>query len=134
MTTQVAIGIGVAIGIVTSLAVSSSSNSMFASINQFQLYMLIPLSKAYLHKNLIQYIEGFEFTGLVIDLIDFEKIELLKYPALYYNVENDDEYLSNIGVEYMSSFRNMMFILLMLTLLILIHATIVLPFYVYSIR
>ena len=107
---------------------------MFASINQFQLYMLIPLSKAYLHKNLIQYIEGFEFTGLVIDLIDFEKIELLKYPALYYNVENDDEYLSNIGVEYMSSFRNMMFILLMLTLLILIHATIVLPFYVYSIR
>ena len=126
-TTQAAVGASVGVGVVAAIASSSSSNSMFVSINQFQLYMLIPLTGAFIHKNILDYIKGFEFAVFTLNFIDFKQVIILKYPAQYYEFETDDEYLSSVGIEYQSTIRNMMSMILIFVILLLIHLLIVVP-------
>ena len=116
------------------IASSSSSNGMFVSINQFQLYMLIPLTGAYIHKNILDYIQGFEFAVLNLKFINFKQVLMFKYPAEYYDFETDDEYLSSIGIEYQSTIRNMMSMMLIFSILLFIHLVIVFPVYSCSLQ
>ena len=119
-----------AVGILTALLSTSSLNDVFVSINQFQLYILIPLTGAYIHKNLLNYISGFKFATFNFDnIIDFKKVVLFKYVAIHYDDTNSDSYLNSIDIKYRSAFRNSLSLLFIFSIIIIIHIIIVIPLY-----
>lgn len=126
---QAAVGASVGIGTIAAILSSSSSNSAFASINQFQLYMLVPLLGTGLHKNVIDYITGFKFTAFSFDIIDFQTVPGLQMVMTYFEFQNSDQYLSKIGISSLSTTLNLFSTLLIFTLLFLCHILLVLPVY-----
>ena len=118
------------VGILTVLLSTSSLNDVFVSINQFQLYILIPLTGAYIHKNLLDYISSFMFATFNFDnILDFKKVVLFKYVAIHYDDRNSDSYLNSIGIKYRSAFRNSLSLLFIFSIIFIIHIIIVIPLY-----
>lgn len=124
---KVAIGTSVGVSSIVAVVSSSSSNSVFSSLNQFQLYMLIPLVGTFVHQDVLDYIAGFEFSSFSIDLLDYKKIMLLNRFVDMFNFEIHNYYLYNIGIASTSTIRNILSVVIVCLLFAIVHLAIIIP-------
>jgi hypothetical protein len=130
--TQVAIGTGVLAGVTSALIGASSSQGAWSSINQFQLYLYIPLIGAFIHEDLLMFLEGFSFA-----LFNFAFVPLTKIPGLssilnLLSSELNEGYVNNIGIEYESTTKNIASLLAISAFLLSLHLSLVLPLFIKS--
>jgi len=131
-TSQATIGASVAVGGIASILSSSSSNGAFSSVNQFQLYLLLPLVGAYIHQDVLDFLQGFEFVSFNIPFIKVDKLEVIKYPAKYFDFGSSTKYLTSIGIKYSSTIRNLLSFLTTMGIFAIIHVALILPIYAFS--
>lgn len=127
--TKAAIGLSFIIGMISAIATSSSSSAAFASINQIQLYMLMPLVGTGLHKNVVDYIVGFKLSVFSFGTVNLESIFGTQEMVSYFNCQNSDQYLSDIGVGSLCTIKNIVSDLIVLILLGVCHIFIIIPGY-----
>jgi hypothetical protein len=130
--TQIAIGTGVLAGATSALIGASSSQGAWSSVNQFQLYLYIPLIGAFIHEDLLVFLEGFSFA-----LFNFAFIPLIKIPGLSSIInllpsDLHEGYVENIGMKYKSTVKNIASLLLISVFLLALHLLLVVPLYIKS--
>lgn len=129
LTTQTVVLTSVGVGSVMTLLSSSSSNSAFASLNQFQLYLLMPMVGTTVHQNLMDYLQGFDFTLFSFKFIDLSKISLFEKIPEFFDFQNDNVYLSSIGMESHSAIINVLGTVSLVVCIFCIHLMVFLPIY-----
>ncbi|CAI2379370.1 unnamed protein product [Moneuplotes crassus] len=126
---QSVVAICVGISLLAAIATMSSPVGMFSLINQFQLYILLPLLPPYFPSKVTQFILGVDFTFISFDFIPIEDIPLVKKIQDLVDYPQGDYYLGEVGLTSSSSIVNylpMMVFLLMIGafhLLILVFQT-----------
>ena len=114
-------------GSLSAVLSTSSSQGAWSSINQFQLYLLVPLIGAHIHQNVLTFLEGFEFAAFSLSFIKFDWIPGFgTFISIFPDTEND-EYFESIGAQYTSTFRNMMGTLFIILCIAILHILVVLP-------
>jgi hypothetical protein len=124
---QAAIGGGVAAGTVSSIFSSSSSQGAWSSINQFQLYLLLPLVGAHIHADVLAFLEGFNFSMISFSFIDLASMPGISSVLALLPESSNSAYMQSIGLEYESTLRNIAGMLLLLVGLVILHAGVVTP-------
>ena len=120
-TTNSLIGGTAALVILSSTINSSSFASLWAIINQLQMFLLILLTRAYLPLDIINFIIGSKITMSLYDCISFKKTSY-SYPINdLFDFDQEDELLSKIGLNSGSTFVNNYSLLNSLMLMILFH-------------
>lgn len=76
-TTQAAVAGGTVVGSISAILSGSSSQGAWSSINQIQLYLLVPLVGTFVHKDVIDYLEGLTFS-----MFSLEYFELQEAPGI----------------------------------------------------
>ncbi|CAI2379904.1 unnamed protein product [Moneuplotes crassus] len=123
------IGISIILGVLLSIASISSPVGMFSLINQFQMYILLPLIPPYFPSKVFQFILGADFSLISLDFIPIEDIPLVKEIQDLVDYPQEDFYLGEVGLTSSSSIVNylpmMMFLLVIggFHLLILVFQT-----------
>lgn len=120
------------LGIITTIASNSSPQGAWSTVNQFQMYMLIPLVGAYIHPIVIEFLKGFEFSTLSLDFIKFEKLFGFKDLTESFQIIEPDDYLNSVGLQYKAGFMNIFSMLSTIALIIILHLCIILPLAYYS--
>ena len=95
--TQIAIGASVAMGS------TNSAQSIWASINQFQLYLLVPMLGIYIDLNVLSFLKGFSFAIFSYSFTKIEKIKFVSEALSIFPEELNTEYLSDIGITHIPS-------------------------------
>jgi hypothetical protein len=120
-------------GVGAALATSGSSfQSMFASVNQFQMFMILPLIGAEIPEDILFFLQGFSFASMNFDFIP----KLILPNGLSYsediNWEDiEDDYLSTIGTFSVWTFINYSMNIVLFMILGLIHLTLI-PLYLWA--
>jgi hypothetical protein len=124
---QAAIGGGVAAGTVSSILSSSSSQGAWSSINQFQLYLLLPLVGAHIHADVLAFLEGFNFSMISFSFIDLASMPGVSSVLALLPEASNSAYMQSIGLEYESTLRNIAGMLFFVVGLAILHAGVVAP-------
>ena len=95
---QVALVIGVLFVIGASLLFMSSPNTLFSIINQFQLFILLPLIPNYFPAKLTDLILGMDFALLSFDFIPTDWIPFIKQVKKWIAYPQTDSYFNEIGL------------------------------------
>ena len=126
---QAAVGAGVAVGSTTSILSATSTQGAWASINQFQLYLLIPMLGIYIHSDVLDFLKGFSFAFFSLPQLRIEELKFVKYFLYLFSDLQNSDYLSSIGLPYVSSYRNLSRFFLIILIILSIHAFILVPLY-----
>jgi hypothetical protein len=120
------------VGIVTSLGVSaismSSPQTIFSIINQFQMFILLPMIGAYMPPRVIQVLLGMNFSMFSFSFIPLEKIPLISDLINFIDYDQNDEYFDSIGLTSGSAFLNSIALMLVFGLFALFYLSL-LPCY-----
>ncbi|CAI2373311.1 unnamed protein product [Moneuplotes crassus] len=117
-------GVGVVISMTLSMATMSSPVGMFALINQFQLYILLPMLPPYFPAKVGQFILGVDFSFISFDFIPVDDIPLVKEIKEAIDYPQKDNYLNDIGLTSSSSIINYLGIMVFILFVFLVHALI----------
>ena len=125
-TTIAILSIGITVSVSASLLTSSSPQSIWLMVNQYQLYILLPLTGVYMPKDVINYLIGMEFTSFNLNFLNAK--ETFKFDELLHDIdsEENDWYRTEIGIESQSAIVNQISLLFGLLLLALIHLVVIL--------
>jgi hypothetical protein len=129
---QATVGSGVAAGSASAILSSSSSQGAWSSVNQFQLYLLIPLVGAYIHKDVLAFLEGFNFSMISFSFLSLDSIPIIKNILSLFPGAPNSPYMQSIGLEYESTIRNIMGTMLLILILLLLHILIAIPLQIYA--
>jgi hypothetical protein len=110
-----------AVSVVSSVAGMSSSQGLWSMINQFQMYLLVPIIGADIADDVLEFLEGMEFALFSFSFIPFEKILFLEAPIENFEFPQDNNYLDSIGLESVSTIANQFQLFVMLGLLVIFH-------------
>ena len=119
--TQSAIAIGVILSLVVSITGMSSAQSIWTMINQYQLFLTLPLVGWYMTPELIKFIESFEFALGSFSFIPFEDILIFETLYNWMNLPQSNSNFESVGLESGSTLINQLGMLLLLVLLVLLH-------------
>ena len=120
-TTNSLIGGTAALVLLSSTINSSSFASLWAIMNQLQMFLLILLTRAYLPLDIINFIIGSKITMSLYDCISFKKTSY-SHPIIdLFDFDQEDEVLSKIGLNSGSTFVNNYSLLNSLILMVLFH-------------
>ena len=125
--TQVVVGANVILGSTTSILCGTSTQGAWASINQFQLYLLVPLLNIYIHPDILDFLSGFTFSFFSFSFFRVEEFEFIKFILSVFSDKKSNNYLESIGIRYVNSFRNHAKIIFTLTIFIILHLMIFFP-------
>ncbi|CAI2380013.1 unnamed protein product [Moneuplotes crassus] len=120
---QSVIGVGIAVAIASAAASMSSPVGMFSLINQFQMYLLLPLVPPYFPAKVAQFILGVDFSFVSLDFIPVEKIPLVKEIKEAVDYPQEDSYLDDIGLTSSSSIVNYLPMVCFILVMSLFHLT-----------
>ena len=99
-------GLGVVLGIGMMLSNTASSSAIWMLINVYQMMLLLPLTGAYIHPYVIQYIKGVDFSILNFSISDYtgslQKINFMTY----FDCTQQNDYLNDIGLQSWSTIIN----------------------------
>jgi hypothetical protein len=123
-----------ALGFLAALISASSAQGLWQSINQIQLYLLVPLIGAYIHPDVVYFLEGFSYTLMSFTFYDYNKISYVDKALSYFPDTPNNEYFQNIGLEYQNTYRNSIGLFWVLALVLLAHLILILPLYIESRR
>ena len=73
---QVTVGVSTFIGGTLSLLNLSSTQVVWSSINQIQLYLLIPLLNIYIEAQVLVFLEGFDFSLFSLSFLNINKLNI----------------------------------------------------------
>ena len=99
----------------------ASSQGLFSMIHLFQMYLLLPLLGAFIHANVMQFIVGMDFAMFSFSFLSMDSLLPVKSTKTYLQIEQDEDYLSMIGIESKSALVNNMQLFVMLSILAVIH-------------
>ena len=131
-TAQAAVGAGVAVGSTTSILSATSTQGAWASINQFQLYLLVPMLGIYIHQDVLDFLKGFGFVSFSFSFLRFEEFQYIKPILSMFSDRDNSSYLSSIGLPHVNSYRNLTKFFIVIMTLLYTHMWIILPWYLYS--
>ena len=120
-TTNSLIGGTAALVILSSTIHSASFASLWAIINQLQMFLLILLTRAYLPLDIVNFIVGSKIAMSPYDYIPFKKSSYSYSVNDLFDFDQNDEILSKIGLDSGSSFVNNYSFLSSLLSMILFH-------------
>jgi hypothetical protein len=126
--TQGIIAVGVFVSLGAALASMSSPQSAFSMINQFQLYILLPMIGVYMPSKVVTYITGMSFTMFSFSFIPFEKIPLSSSIFDFFDYTQNEDYYDSIGLQSKSCLLNHLPLLAMMTVVGIMHLS-YLPWY-----
>ena len=123
--TAVIMGAAVAASMGAALLSMSSPQGAFSMINQFQLFILLPLIGAYLPFTVITSITGMSIAMFSFSFIPFDKIPLINTLFNVFDYDQSDDYFDDIGLTSGSAFLNHIGLLLIIGVFILFHLLII---------
>lgn len=82
----------------------SSPIGIWAMINQFQLYLLLLLTGAYIPVTIRGYLAGVEFVSFSFNFIPFKNIGLVSHFYNWLTFSHNNDNLSDIGLKSGSAF------------------------------
>jgi hypothetical protein len=118
---QAVVAVGVAISIGASVLSMSSPQGAFSMLNQFQMFILLPMIGAYIPESIIKIITGMSFAMFSFSFIPVEKIPLIADIFNFIDYDQSDDYFDRIGLTSGSAFLNHISLFLILGVLILYH-------------
>ena len=98
-----------------------SSPGLFSLINQFQMYMLLLTLNAFIHQDVVDYLNGMKIVTFSFDFIDLSNVPILNKISDYLDINQNPEYLSSIGLEYQSAILNNLKLFFVILLIIAWH-------------
>jgi len=96
--TQAVVAIGISLVIGASLLSMSSPNSLFSLINQFQLFILLPMIPNYFPVRLSDFILGMDFALLSFDFIPTDWVPFIREIKKWIKYPQVDGYYNEIGL------------------------------------
>lgn len=90
----------------SSAATMSSPTGVYSIINQFQLYILLPMLPPYFPEKVGDFILGVDFSLLSLNFLPFKSIPFLEGGEDLIDYPQSEDYLEAIGLESMSSIMN----------------------------
>jgi hypothetical protein len=122
MATTIALGVGVLANIGVSLISSSSMNSVWSMINQFQLLLLLPLTQVYMSNAVVDYLVGMDFTMFSFRFLPISGIvNTTENELINFHIMQEKEYFSDIGLISQSTIINNISLTFMFLIIIVIH-------------
>jgi hypothetical protein len=119
---------GVAISLCTAMLSMSSPQSIFSMINQFQMFILLPMIGAYIPPRVIQIFLGMNFSMFSFSFIPLENTPLIGDLFNFIDYDQNDDYFDTIGLTSGSAFLNSLTLMLVFGLFALYHLSL-LPCY-----
>jgi hypothetical protein len=99
----------------------SSPVVLWAILGQFQLLLLLPLTTAYLHPDIVDYLKAFDYALLSMSFIPSE--DILGEGTLTLDYDQEDAYLNEIGFDSGSAFVNASPLIIFVLMIISVHIT-----------
>ena len=122
--TKALLAAGVSLSVVVSAASMSSPQGALSMLNQFQLFILLPMIGAYIPPNVIEVILSMDLAMFSFSMIPFEKIPLTSSLFKYIDYDQSDAYVDRVGLTSGSAILNHLGILLVVLVLVLFHLSI----------
>ena len=99
-------GLGVILGSGMILSNTASSSAIWMLINVYQMMLLLPLTGAYIHSYVVQYIKGIDFSILNFSILDNTEGHLKINFMSYFDCTQQNDYLNDIGLQSWSTIIN----------------------------
>lgn len=127
--TQSAIATGVAASVTSSFLSSSSSQSVWSLINQFQLFLLLNLIGANLHYHVKDYLKGMDFSTFSFNFLPINFIDSFYN---FFSCEEEDEDYILVGIGYTCIVINHLQFFLILLGTICVHVIVIILYRKYK--
>ena len=111
---QAAVASGATASTVSAAISSSSSQGAWSTINQYQLFLLLPIIGADIHEDILMFIESFSFSSFSLNFLHLDTIPFIEDLLIYFPAGSSKEYFHSIGVENLSAFKNSLGLILIL--------------------
>ncbi|CAI2376235.1 unnamed protein product [Moneuplotes crassus] len=111
---QAVMGIGV-------LSSFSSPQGAWSMVNQFQVLMLMPLTRSYFPSDIILFLTGMKFTLLSLSFIPFPEIPGIKTFVNQFDFDQMDDYIYEMEIKSGSTFVNSLTLLSLVGLIAIFH-------------
>jgi hypothetical protein len=115
---------GVAANMGASLMSMSSPHGAFSMINQFQLFILLPMIGIYISESVIKVITGMSIAMFSFSFIPFDKIPMINTLFNVFDYDQSDDYFDNIGLTSGSAFLNHISLLIIIAAFVMLHLSI----------
>jgi hypothetical protein len=115
---------GVAANMGASLMSMSSPQGAFSMINQFQLFILLPMIGTYIPESVIKVITGMSFVMFSFSFIPFDEIPMINTLFNVFDYDQSDDYFDTIGLTSGSAFLNHISLLIIIAALVMLHLSI----------
>ena len=124
--TQSTMGTSMGVAAAISLMNMSSPIGVWSIVNQFQMFMLLLLTGAFIPETVRQYLSGMDFVSLNFDFIPFIEVPLISDVYLWMKFEQTNDDLKDVGLDYGSTVVNNISFLVILLIFITFHLPIAL--------
>ena len=124
--TQSTMGTSMGVAAAISLMNMSSPIGVWSIVNQFQMFMLLLLTGAFIPETVRQYLSGMDFVSLNFDFIPFIKVPLISDLYLWMKFEQTNDDLGDVGLDDGSTVVNNISFLVILLIFITLHLPIAL--------
>ena len=119
--TQITIGACMAMAALISVVKMTSPIGMWSIVNQFQMLLLLLLSRAFIPDKIREYLLGMDFTLMNFNFIPLNEVPMISIPYDWIEYEQYDTNLQDIGVENGSTAANNLSFIVMIMMFITLH-------------
>ena len=112
--------------ILTSLMNATSLASLWMTINQLQLFLLLLLIRAFIPIDIQTIIEGFDFASYAYGYIPLKQLNIYSHLISRFEFDLDNSSLEVVGIKYCSTIANI-FTILIFTFLIILFTLSIFP-------
>lgn len=120
--TQALFALGLLIIIPAIILSSTSPQSIWLMVGQFQLLMLLPMTGAYMPDDIVQYWAGMDFTLVSMSFLSLSNIPGFAQFIDVFGFDQEDWYLRKIDIESGNTFVNLLPLVVTAVLLGMFHA------------
>lgn len=119
--TQITIGACMAMAALISVVKMASPIGMWSILNQFQMLLLLLLTRAFIPDKIREYLLGMDFTLMNFNFIPLNEVPMISIPYNWIEYEQYDTNLQDIGVENGSTAANNLSFIVMIMMFITLH-------------
>lgn len=83
----------------------------------------------FVHRDILDYLEGLNFSFFSFSFLDLSNLPVMKQFLKVFSEIQSSYYMNKLGLRYVSTYRNISWFILYLTLVAVIHVVVILPFY-----
>ena len=93
---------------ILSLFNESSPNLIWTLVNFYQMLLLIPLIGAFVHKDVVDFIKGIDFSSLSFEIINSRSWPMFHNIYSFFEWKETNSYLNDIELRYWSTILNVL--------------------------